>query len=277
MKFTYNLATVATFSYFPFLLSFLGSFFYQYRTDFPGKLILGVDSFPVPFKDSLSQYRNVELVELTQDLKCFEGVHGDSWRRAVSKKLEMSAAVLQKTQQPLLLIDNDIVFTARVDDLWEANYDVVVTRIENSMERHVRRDGLLIDYIGSAVFFKNVEKSLLFIKGWQTLMSDLEKKTYPPYETPALNLLLNSSFLSLNQINVGIVKDHVIACDQCMMKETRAIHLKSWGPSKDGSIKNYWSRVARGGFNKTFHAASHLDFSLYEKWLLHELYGEFGS
>ena len=272
----FNIATTVTFSYYPFLLSFLGSYFYQHRGGLAGKLFIGIDQFPEFALRKLSQYEGVELIPVIQNSRQFNGVHGDAWTHAVAKKLDMAKQIIAQTQKPLLLIDNDILFIKPIDELFKIDHDIVVTHIESERERHVRKDGLPINFIASAVFFNTPEKSISFINEWQAVMSMLTEKTVPPYETPALNVLLNQITSGSKNLglSVGVIKDSVIASDQASKKNTRAIHLKSWGPSKLGAVDNYWARCSRRSFDRTEFAPAHTDYLAMEDWLCTTLYAE---
>lgn len=275
----FNIATTATLSYFPFLSSFIGSYFYHHRAGLSNKFFVGTDDFPASIRRKLQQYEGIEIFPLLKESLPFDGVHGEAWTNAVSNKLEMAKEILERTNEPLLLIDNDILFVDSIADLFHVDHDIVVTHIQSERERHVRRDGLPINFIASAVLFNNVEKSKEFIKAWQGLMRLLMEKTVPPFETPALNVLLNQIASGQREdlkLNIGVIQDTVIASDQSKKIGTRAVHLKSWGPSTVSAIENYWRRSSRRSFDGEDFAPAHLDALAMEDWLCNMLYGQKG-
>jgi hypothetical protein len=275
----FNIATTATLSYFPFLSSFIGSYFYHHRAGLSNKLFVGTDDFPASIQRKLQQYEGIEIFPLLKESPPFDGVHGEAWTNAVSNKLEMAKEILERTNEPLLLIDNDILFVDSITGLFHVDHDIVVTHIQSERERHVRRDGLPINFIASVVLFNNVEKSKEFIKAWQSLMRLLMEKTVPPFETPALNVLLNQIASGQRKdlkLNIGVIQDTVIASDQSKKVGTRAVHLKSWGPSTVSAIENYWRRSSRRSFDGEDFAPAHLDTLAMEDWFCNILYSQDG-
>ncbi len=266
----FRIATVATFDYFPFLLVFLGSLYKNVDLERISKIEILIDTCPDELVSYLEQFEKVHLTRLTES-HSFSGTHSKGWQSAVSEKLLFCQDLLTKSDEPLLLIDSDILFVKNLPDLSSGGHDIVFTLIQNEQERHTRRDGLRIDFIGSAVYFSNAPSSLEFIRRWQAKMRELILGGYrPPYETPALNLLLQEEIEKKNS-SYGFMPDDLIAADQKFTSETTAIHLKSWGPSEETPMSNFLSRSSRQAWSSHLLPSNYIDYLAYELWIAKQL------
>jgi hypothetical protein len=266
----FRIATVATFDYFPFLLVFLGSLYKNVDLEKISNIEILIDTCPDELVSYLEQFEKVHLTRLAES-HSFSGTHSKGWQSAVSEKLLFCKNLLTKSDEPVLLIDSDILFVKDLPDLSSGGHDIVFTLIQNEQERHTRRDGLRIDFIGSAVYFSNAPSSLEFIRLWQAKMRELIQEGYrPPYETPALNLLLQEEIEKKNS-SYGFMPDDLIAADQKCTSETAAIHLKSWGPSKETPMSNFLSRSSRQSWSSHLLPANYIDYLAYELWITKQL------
>ncbi len=266
----FRIATVATFDYFPFLLVFLGSLYKNVDLERISNIEILIDTCPDELVNYLEQFEKVRLTRLTES-HSFSGTHSKGWQSAVSEKLLFCQDLLTKSDEPLLLIDSDILFVKNLPDLSSGGHDIVFTLIQNEQERHTRRDGLRIDFIGSAVYFSNAPSSLEFIRLWQTRMRELILGGYrPPYETPALNLLLQEEIEKKNS-SYGFMPDDLIAADQKCTSETAAIHLKSWGPSEETPMNNFLSRSSRQSWSSHLLPSNYIDYLAFELWITKQI------
>jgi len=266
----FRIATVATFDYFPFLLVFLGSLYKNVDLERISNIEILMDACPDELVNYLEQFEKLRLTRLTES-HSFSGTHSKGRQGAVSEKLLFCQDLLTKSDEPLLLIDSDILFVRDLPDLSSSGHDIVFTLIQNEQERHTRRDGLRIDFIGSAVYFSNAPSSLEFIRRWQATMRELILGGYrPPYETPALNLLLQEEIEKKNS-SYGFMPDDLIAADQKCTSETAAIHLKSWGPSEETPMSNFLSRSSRKAWASHLLPSNYMDYLAYELWIAKQL------
>jgi hypothetical protein len=266
----FRIATVATFDYFPFLLVFLGSLYKNVDLERISNIEILIDACPDGLVNYLEQFEKVRLTRLTES-HSFLGTHSKGWQGAVSEKLLFCQDLLTKSDEPLLLIDSDILFVKDLPALSSSGHDIVFTLIQNEQERHTRRDGLRIDFIGSAVYFSNASSSLEFIRRWQVKMRELILGGYRlPYETPALNLLLQEEIEKKNS-SYGFMPDDLIAADQKCTSETAAIHLKSWGPSEETPMSNFLSRSSRQSWSIDLLPSNYMDYLAYELWIAKQL------
>ena len=266
----FRIATVATFDYFPFLLVFLGSLYKNVDLERISNIEILIDACPDELVSYLEQFEKVRLTRLSES-HSFSGTHSKGWQGAVSEKLLFCQNLLTKSDEPVLLIDSDILFVKDLPDLSRGGHDIVFTLIQSEQERHTRRDGLRIDFIGSAVYFSNAPSSLEFIRRWQAKMRELILGGYrPPYETPALNLLLKGEIAGGND-SYGFMPDDLITADQKCTKETTAIHLKSWGPSEETPMSNFLSRSSRQAWSSHLLPSNYMDYLAYELWITKQL------
>ncbi len=266
---SYRIATVATFDYFPFLLVFLGSLFRNADLAKVSAINILMDECPSDLVDYLRRYSKVDLTILSAK-HTFGGTHSEGWQEAVSEKLHFCRDLLIKSADPLLLIDSDILFVKSLPDFQRTTHDIIFTVIDDARERHVRSDGLRIDFIGSAVYFANSLKSLEFLDKWVCKMRELKSEGFrAPYETPALNILLQDE-LELASNSYGVIADTIIAADQKYLDKTTAIHLKSWGPNSESPVDNFRNRTSKRDWPATLFPPNFMDFNAYELWLLHQ-------
>ena len=266
---SYRIATVATFDYFPFLLVFLGSLFRNVDLSKVSAINILMDECPSDLVDYLKRYSKVDVTILPAK-HTFGGTHSEGWQEAVSEKLHFCKNLLTKSADSLLLIDSDILFVKDLPDFQSTTHDIIFTVIDDARERHVRNDGLRIDFIGSAVYFASPSKSLEFLDKWVHKMQELKFEGFrAPYETPALNILLQNE-LKLASNSYGVISDKIIAADQKYLSETTAIHLKSWGPNSESPVDNFRNRTSKRDWPAALFPPNFMDFNAYELWLLRQ-------
>ena len=272
----FRIATVATFDYFPFLLVFLSSLFKNVNIDRISSIEILVDTLPEDLRQYLEQFEKVRL-NYTDSRHRFAGAHSDAWRCAVSEKLFFCQRLLAKCDDPLLLIDSDVMFVRDISIFENKLYSLIVTLVNNEHERHVRLDGINITFIAAAVYFSDALKSLEFIERWLRRMRKLESDGhYVPHETPALNLLLEEC-LREGRDDIGFVADDIIAADQKIKDETIAVHLKSWGRTLNTPRENFVLRSSKVAWPAELNPLNYLDALAYESWLVHQGYPHFVS
>lgn len=268
-KVLYNIVTVVTFDYFPFFLVFLNSLFSNTNHELIGSIYVITDKLPLEFVNYLNQFEKIIIISDHDTLK-FTGAHGEGWKKAVEKKLSACRSILQKDPLPLLLIDSDTVFLGDISHYIRDEYDVLVTYITIPEERHVRRDGLKINFIGSVVIFIKTQASLFFIEKWISKIDYVSRNFSPPHETPSLNLILEEKN-TLEETNIGVINDVHICADQNAYEGTKVIHLKSWGPSNANPIKNFIDRISYREWTSEHTPSNYLDALCYERWLMYQL------
>ncbi len=266
----FRIATVATFDCFPFLLVFLGSLYKNVDMERISNIEILIDACPDELISYLEQYEKVGVTRLSES-HSFSGDYSKGWQGGVTKELLFCQDLLTKSDEPLLLIDSDILFVKDLPDFSSGGHDIVFTLIKDETERHRRRDGLRIDFLGSAIYFSSALSSLEFIRHWQAKMRELIMGGYlPPYETPALNLLLQEE-IERKHSSYGFMLDDLIAADQKCTRETAAIHLRSWGPSKETPTRNFLSRSSLQAWSSHLMPSNYMDYLAYELWIIKQL------
>jgi hypothetical protein len=264
----YNIVTVVTFDYFPFFLIFLNSLFRNVNCERIRKIYVVADQLPEEFFHYLSGFEKVEVIMDSERIS-FTETHGESHRQATLRKLAACKLIFQWSEIPLLLIDSDSLFVSDIFDFFGSDHDLLVTLISNSNERHVRKDGIPINYIGSSVIFNKKKQSLDFIEKWLSLAEYVAQNFSPPCETPALNLLLESELQS-KDLKIGVMKDHHVSADQNIYQGTSVIHLKSCGPAPCSPLENFLTRISLREWPVHATPANYLDAMCYERWLLYQ-------
>ena len=270
---SFDIATISTFNYFPFLLSFLGSFDKNVLNPQVEKIHILSDHMPEPLMAGLRIHERIALEVDSERPDDFSGVHGEGWRKAVARKLLFVKKKLIETKKPILLLDCDMIFLRDIPINFFKRGDVIFTYIDDERRRHVRADGIPINFIASAVFFGDIEVSILLIDKWINIMSEISVSHPPPYETPSLNLMLNDIFYRSDEkyLNIRSFNESFIASDQCDAGDSILVHLKSWGPTISDPGKNYWSRVSFNFWPKGKFAPEYMNYDLYEEWLVYAL------
>lgn len=281
----YRLATVVSFNYFPFLLSLLGSYYSNARSLDDARIIVFADGWPQYFVDQIENYRNVQVrcekytatnVEDEGPMPA-PGVHSDGWVASVGKKLRFTSTLLEEDDRPLAFVDNDIVFTFPIDDIFKIpGYDILLTRISRESERLGRADGIRLNVIGCFNVYLNMRGARIFVDNWVGEMEKLRQATHPPFETPALNNALEIPELR-SLVRIATIDDDIICADQRYVPNlTRCIHLKSNGPSNRGAIEEYRNRCSRADWPSRLFAPNYVDQGLFEAWVLYQKYPEQG-
>jgi hypothetical protein len=265
--------TVVSFDYLPFFLSFLGSLYSNYGQVANLKVIVLEEDWPTYFIDWLTDHSIVEIRRSKNPTsQIFQGIHSNKWLSSVAKKLEFTEQLLNENNNPLIIIDNDVIFLESIDFLFHVkNYDLILTKMTDYQQIHGRKDGIRLDFIGSLNVYLNIEKSRDFVVLWKDKMKQLAAVTQPPYETPALNLLLQDNTIR-RHYSIAAIDDTIICADQQYVGgRTKVLHLKSDGPSRVNPIQNYAQRCAKKDWPPLLFAPNYLNQDIYEAWKLFQL------
>lgn len=153
------------------------------------------------------------------------------WVAAVGEKTQiLSKLVSEGIHFPIILADSDLVFLSDVTELVDPQFSIQVTKRSKTQ---TRPDGKNLDYIASFLVV-NSSAALGYLNRWSETMSDLVLEIEPPYESYAQHLT-TLEFISSG--DVGELDEDVVACDRGYFRgKTRAVHLKSMGPSNHREI-----------------------------------------
>lgn len=172
----------------------------------------------------------VEIVSSGKTLQSSQNQDG-GWVAAVGEKTQiLSKLVSEGIHFPIVLADSDLVFLSDVTELVDPQFSVQVTKRSKTQ---IRPDGKELDYIAS-FFVVNSSEALGYLTRWSETMMQLGKEIEPPFESYAQHLT-TLEFLPIG--DVGELDEDEVACDRGYFKgKTRAVHLKSMGPSNHREI-----------------------------------------
>lgn len=235
----YNILTVASKSYVPFLDVFLNSVHENCDLNNINKIyIVGVD---------LGEYRNKllnsdKIVYLDNDVKdTFTGVHSDGWYNTTKQKTLHLKNLLNEIpkDESILMIDSDTVVLDDLTKIIDKNFDIQITKM--SAGAHISMSGVLILHIACLMIFNNVEKSKIFVDNWINNIENLKIQNKPkPHETPAMNQVLESNVM--DDIKWQSLDDREVCADLAYYSNTKVIHFKSNGRDNTTPLKNFMTR-----------------------------------
>jgi hypothetical protein len=239
----YNILTIASKSYYPFLDVFLNSLFENCDTEKINKIyIVAVD-----LDDYINfLYKSNKIVYLTNDNKDeYGGVHSNGWYNTTKLKTEYLKDILNEIPEgeSLLMIDSDTVFLNDIYDVINKDYDIQITQMSDGA--HISASGILILHIACFMIFNNIEKSKSFVEKWisnkQKLLEDKKRK---PHETPAMNQVINDKGF-IKDFKIQSLDDRIVCADCAVYPNTKIIHFKSDGMDKKSPLQNFIDRFSK--------------------------------
>jgi len=240
----YNILTVASKSYFPFLDVFLNSLFKNCDTSKLNKIyIVGVD---------LGRYRNYlynsnKIVFLDDDNSDeYNGVHSDGWYKTTKLKTRYLYDILKKIpeDESLLMIDSDTVILEDFHNIINKSYDLQICKMSDGA--HISASGVLILHIACFMIFNNIEKSNIFVNKWiENIDFLLRNKKRKPHETPAMNQVMHDNNF-IQDYKIESLDDRIVCADRKIFPQTKIIHFKSGGLiERNTPLKNFMSRFEK--------------------------------
>ena len=287
----YNILTVASKSYIPFLDIFLNSFFKNGNTKDLNKLYI-VDIDLGDYKNYL--YKSDKIVYLgTNQQDSYSGVHSDGWYQNTNQKTKNLYELLfsDVINDPIILIDSDVLFLDDISLLIDTNFDIQFTTMSNGA--HVGESGILIHQIGCFVSCNNKKNSSIFIEMWIKTCEILKNLNLPkPHETPAMNIVIKmvngdnlsetenkiitliGQYENLKDIKIGFISDEISCGDKSVYPGTKTLHFKSREGTKNNSLEDFKIRTS----NISYYDSSllsldpnlYLDKNLLNDWIKNE-------
>jgi hypothetical protein len=252
----YNILTVASKSYYPFLDVFLNSLFKNGNTEDLNKLYI-VDIGLGKYRNNL--LKSDKIVYLDADHEdVYSGVHSSGWYKNVSAKTRKLKYVLENSvpDEPLIMIDSDVLILGDISELIDLNFDMQFTTM--SAGSHLSASGVEISEIACFVICNNIKKSLEFVELWiKTVNGFLEERRLPPHETPAMNLLLRrhefvqSQSLDIdfpdiiNDFKIGYLDENIACSDLIVYPNSKTLHFKSNGGTQANPVVNFIYRIQK--------------------------------
>lgn len=238
----YNILTIASKTYYPFLDVFLNSLFSNCDTEKINKIyIVGVDLDE--YKNYL--YKSDKIVFLDDESKDeYDGVHSKGWYKTTKLKTEYLKDLFDKVDanEPIVMIDSDTIILKDIFDIINPEYDLQVTQMSDGS--HISQSGVLILHIACLTIFNNREKSKKFLEKWIENKNKLfESKKLPPHETPAMNIVINNKSF-MKDIKLLPMDEREVCAFKDINENTKIIHLKSDGTSLSSPLKNFIDRFS---------------------------------
>jgi hypothetical protein len=165
------------------------------------------------------------------------GTWGEDWQKNVKSKTVYLYDIVYKIQEPVLMLDADMMVTKDLHTLLDRGGDLQLCV----------RPGNAVKYIGSYVFVINAKKSLPFIQEWKELTQQAHGTG--AYESPALTKIAEKykNLLDIVEIN----QDTVNRIEYPPTHETIVVHFKGSSLHKtfDEQFNNRITTRAEGAWN----------------------------
>jgi len=234
----YNLITISNTEYYPFVESLIGSLFKNSNINNLNKLYI-VDAGTIPLSTFIEPRNKIEIIQANSCT--FEGVHSNGWLNTTRLKTKYVLECLKNINNdiPLIMIDADTYILKDFYTVINPSYDIQFTTMVAGEQLNAA--GIPIKEIASFVVFNNILKSISFLELWIDKIRHLEATNIrPPFETPALNIVIRENKLGLN---FGYLKESIVCSDLIIYPESLVLHLKSVGSSNDNPILNFYKRL----------------------------------
>ena len=280
----YNIITVASRKYVPYLDILLSSFLEKGNVEDLNTFYI-VDIDLGEYKDILPTHPKFKYIE-THKKDNYTEVHSAGWYNNTSEKTLQLLKILPTLSDPLILIDCDVAIEKDISQLIDLKKDIQITYMSEGS--HKAGTGIQIWNIACFMIFNNIEKSCSFVKLWRSIMQRMAKQGFTkPHETPSLNILLSlydknlekcsyqnekvfynlniNELLTINGglssiLNVDYIPSDLSCADQKLFPKSYSIHFKSNGNLKNKSIlENVRDRIHQSGLG-------------YERYISKEIY-----
>ena len=228
----YSIQTTSDCSYFIFLKILVNSILDKCNLDHLNKIYIvdtGMDSDQLEYLKKRSVHIEIIVTGLSTNFK--GGTWGEDWQKNVKGKTVHLYDMVSKIQEPLLMLDADMMIMNDIYPLLEQGGDMQVCVRPNNPK-----------YIGSYFFSINHKKILPFIKEWKDLTQNSKGKR--AHETPALTKTVKKYKTQLNIIEVE--QDIVNRIIPPSLDKTIIVHFKGTRLSDDIDEAVHARLIARG-------------------------------
>lgn len=265
----YNIFTVVSKSYYPFLIIFLNSLYENVDLEKINKIYLVLIDMDEFIEDISMNEKVIIINHNSKDM--YSGVHSEGWYENTKLKTVYLNKILSEISEDesLVLIDSDTMVCQDFSCLINKDFDIQITQMSEGS--HISRAEVLISHIACFVIFNNIIKSRIFLKKWISEMEYLRinnKKL--PHETPAMNMVLLDEETILN-MKIESLDDRISCSDLVLYPETKILHFKSSPGPKNNPIDNFEKRVNlvkikdKSRKNETY--KKYLPPKVYTKWV----------
>lgn len=285
----YNILTVASKSYAPFLDIFINSLFTNGNVEDLVKLyIVGVDLDK--YKNHFLKSSKIVYIDSSEKDE-YSGIHTEGWYKNTSLKTKYLSQLLSsdEVQDPIILIDSDVVVLKDLSSLINLNYDMQFTTMSEGS--HMSASGVEILHIGCLTICNNKELAKKFVAQWALASYHLKITHRPkPHETPAMNIIINihenkktygienqiakkiKQNNEIKKIKIGYLNDKLSCSDKSIYPQTVTLHFKTAGGTNvEHPLEDFQRRVSNiSCFDpnlENLELHKYLNTNLLEKWI----------
>tara|TARA_R110000823_G_scaffold276629_3_gene395184 strand:- start:208 stop:930 length:723 start_codon:yes stop_codon:yes gene_type:complete len=229
----YSIQTTSDYSYFVFLKIFVNSILDKCDLNQLNKIYIidtGMDSNQLEYLKERSLQIEIITTGLSTNFK--GGTWGEDWQKNVKGKTVHLYDTISRIQEPLLMLDADMMITSDLYPLLKLGGDLQVCV----------RPGNSVKYIGSYFFSLNPSKTLPFIKEWKDLTQNSKGKG--AHESPALSKTVEKYKSQLNIIEIE--QDIVNRINYPALDKTIIVHFKGTRLSDDINESMHARLIDRG-------------------------------
>lgn len=227
----YNILTTSDKSYFPHLKILVNSILDKCDLEFLKTLNIidnGLSLDQINYLKGQSNIINIITTGVQTNFK--GGTWGEDWQKNVKSKTVHLYEMVSQTEEPLLMLDADMMIIGDLHLLLERGGDIQVC---------VRPGNSTAKYIGSYFFSINPKKTLSFIKEWKELTQISTGRG--AHESPALTKTVEKYKCQLDIIEVE--QNVVNRINFPPLNETLIVHFK--GSSLHGSFEDQFNNRTR--------------------------------
>lgn len=264
----YNILTLASRSYFPFVDIFLNSLFANSDLEKINKIYLIL----VDMQDLSDELRKSDKIVLINHDSSdeFSGVHSKGWYNNVKLKTYFLNKILSEIpeNESLVLIDSDSLIVKDFSEIINKEFDLQITQMSSGA--HVSNSGIKISHIASFMVFNHNLKSKLFVKKWIENIDYLIKENKKlPHETPAMNKTLSDEKI-VHDTKIEFLDDRIVSSDLFVGPKTKILHFKSIHGNSHNDLENFEFRVFgvewSDNLKKNIDYKKYLNLRSFSKW-----------
>ena len=227
----YSILTTSDKSYFPHLQILVNSILDKCDLEFLKTLNIidnGLSQDQINYLEKQSNVINIITTGIQTNFK--GGTWGEDWQKNVKSKTFHLHNIVSKTEEPLLMLDADMMVTGDLHSLLERGGDIQVC---------IRPGNSSAKYIGSYFFSINSKKTLSFIKEWKEITQRSTGRG--AHESPALTRTVEKYKSNLNIVEIE--QDIVNRIIFPPLDKTIIVHFK--GSSLHSSFEDQFNNRIR--------------------------------
>lgn len=233
----YNILTTSDGTYFPFLKILINSIFDVCDLTKINSIYIIDNGLEVDHINYLSSKSDIIKFIKTGNQTSFNGgIWGVDWQTNVKSKTVQLYSLVEKLQEPVLLLDSDMLVIKDIYPMLELKGDIQVChRPKNPVE-----------YIASYFFSINPKKSLPFIQKWRD--ATLQSTSLSANESPALTRMVRSNLSNLDIVHVEQEKVNVLE-PKYLTDSSVIVHFKGSSVTSDIN-ESIRKRISERGWDK---------------------------